>query len=322
MTLQDVMIETSGLTRFFGPRKAIEGLSFSITRGEAVALLGTNGSGKTTTMRILSGYLPPTAGAAAVAGFDIITHSLDVRKAVGYLPEDVPLYTDLTVEDSLRFFGRLRKMRGANLEHRINDVIEQVGLGAYRDVLILKLSKGYRQRTGLAIAILHDPEVLILDEPTVSIDPLQVSEIRNLIRSLTGQHTILLSTHHLSEAAELCDRAVVLNGGRVVADGPIADITATDPTRRRLRIKIEGDNAVAAGSLARIENVSSVENSEPSYQTPSVLTVIGSGARLYNDVIISLVHEGIVIESVTEDRPSLESAFLDLARAPEAGDFA
>ena len=316
------MIETSGLTRFFGPRKAIEGLSFSVTRGETVALLGTNGSGKTTTMRILCGYLPPTAGAATVAGFDVTTHSLDVRKVVGYLPEDVPLYTDLTVEDSLRFFGRLRKMRGNDLEHRIDEVIEQVGLGAYRDVLILKLSKGYRQRTGLAIAILHDPDVLILDEPTVSIDPVQVAEVRDLIHSLTGQHTVLLSTHQLSEAAELCDRAVVLRDGRVVADGPIADITAIDPTRRRLTIRVEGDHAVAAESLAHLASVSSVENAAPTDRGASALTVVGSGAQLQNDVIVALVHAGIVIASVVEERPSLESAFLDLARAREAGQFA
>jgi ABC-2 type transport system ATP-binding protein len=320
--LQDVMIETSGLTRFFGPRKAIEGLSFSVTRGEAVALLGTNGSGKTTTMRILCGYLPPTSGAATVAGFDVTSHSLDVRKVVGYLPEDVPLYTDLTVADSLRFFGRLRKMRGNGLERRIDEVIEQVGLGAYRDVLILKLSKGYRQRTGLAIAVLHDPDVLILDEPTVSIDPVQVAEVRDLIRSLTGQHTVLLSTHQLSEAAELCGRAVVLKDGRVVADGPIADITAIDPTRRRLTIRIEGDDAVATESLTRVTSVSSVENAAPMDHGASALTVVGSGEHLQNDVIVALVQAGIVIASVVEERPSLESAFLDLAQAPEAGQFA
>jgi ABC-2 type transport system ATP-binding protein len=316
------MIETSGLTRFFGSRKAIEGLSFSVTRGEAVALLGINGSGKTTTMRILCGYLPPTAGAATVAGFNVTSHSLDVRKAVGYLPEDVPLYADLTVEDSLRFFGRLRKMRGNELERRIDEVIEQVGLGAYRNVLILKLSKGYRQRTGLAIAILHDPDVLILDEPTVSIDPVQVAEVRDLIRSLTGQHTVLLSTHQLSEAAELCDRAVVLKDGRVVADGPIADITAIDPTRRRLTIKIEGDNGVATDSLARVAGVSSVGDAAPIDHGVSTLAVVGSGAHLQNDVIVALVRAGIVIASIVEERPSLESAFLDLARAPEAGQFA
>ena len=156
------MIETSRLTRFFGTRKAIEGVTFSVNRGDTVALLGTNGSGKTTTMRVLCGYLPPTGGAASVAGFDVVSHSLDVRRAVGYLPEDVPLYKDLTITDSLRFFGRLRKMDGTRLDPRIDEVVEQVGMSAYRDVLIGKLSKGYRQRAGLAIAILHDPPVLIL----------------------------------------------------------------------------------------------------------------------------------------------------------------
>jgi len=321
-TVQDVMIETSRLTRFFGTRKAIEGVTFSVNRGDTVALLGTNGSGKTTTMRILCGYLPPTGGAASVAGFDVVSHSLDVRKAVGYLPEDVPLYHDLTIAESLRFFGRLRRMHGRSLERRIDEVIDQVGLDEYRDVLILKLSKGYRQRAGLAIAILHDPDVLILDEPTVSIDPIQVADIRDLIRSLGTHHTILLSTHQLSEAAELCDRAVILNDGAVVADGPLDEITAGDPAEQRLTIEIEGPAETAVGLLVGIPGVTTVQPIAPGRRGGDAFVVTGSGLRLLNEIIVALVGASIVVVSIVEARPSLETAFLELARAPGVSEVA
>jgi ABC-2 type transport system ATP-binding protein len=316
------MIETSGLTRFFGARKAIEHVTFSVRRGETVALLGTNGSGKTTTMRVLCGYLPPTEGTAIVAGFDVISHSRDVRKAVGYLPEDVPLYNDLSIAESLRFFGQLRKMKGRNLERRIDEVIEQVALGAYRDVLILKLSKGYRQRAGLAIAILHEPEVLILDEPTVSIDPVQVAEIRGLIRSLGMQHTILLSTHQLSEAADLCDRAVILKDGGVVADGPLDGITAGDPDERSLTIEVEGQADVAERLLAAVDGVRTVDRTTSKTQASAAFAVTGAGARFLNGVVVAMVEAGVVVTSIVEVRPSLEAAFLELSREPRTTDVA
>ncbi len=320
--MQDLIIETTALTKSFGPRKAIQGLSFSVQRGETVALLGTNGSGKTTTMRILCGYLPPTGGVASVAGFDVVSHSLDVRKAVGYLPEDVPLYADLTIRDSLRFFGALRKMRGRDMERRIDDVIEQVGLTEYRDVLILKLSKGYRQRAGLAIAILHEPDLLILDEPTVSIDPVQVAEVKELIRSLGTQHTVLLSTHQLSEAADLCSRAVVLSDGQVVADGLISEITKSNSAERRIRVEAKEGSTIVMGQLVGLASVTSTQECAPSLQGINAFTVTGSGPDLLNDIVVALVHAGVVVVSVEEEHPSLESAFLDLARTPKANTVA
>jgi ABC-2 type transport system ATP-binding protein len=319
-TLPDAIIETDGLTRIFGSRKAVGELTFTVGRGETVALLGTNGSGKTTTMRMLCGYLPPTEGTARVAGFDVLSHSLDVRRAVGYLPEDVPLYKDLTITDSLRFFGRLRKMDGARLDPRIDEVVEQVGMSAYRDVLIGKLSKGYRQRAGLAIAILHDPPVLILDEPTASIDPVQAAEIRDLIRSLGGQHTVLLSTHQMWEAAELCGRAVVLREGALVADGPIAEIGEMDTSERRIALEVEDGAKHATSSLLReMATVVTVEEAAAAWPGVAAFTITGQGARLVNDLVVALVRVGIVVVSIAEERPGLEKAFLELARGPGTG---
>ena len=320
--MQDQIIETTGLSKSFGSRKAIQGLSFSVKRGESVALLGTNGSGKSTTMRILCGYLPPTNGAASVAGFDVVSHSLDVRKAVGYLPEDVPLYADLTVRSSLRFFAALRKMRGRQMERRIDDVIEQVGLTGYEDVLILKLSKGYRQRAGLAIAILHEPDLLILDEPTASIDPVQIAEVKELIRSLATKHSVLLSTHQLSEAAELCNRAVVLNNGQIVADGPISEITKRHTAERHIVIQAKGDSTIIMEQLGGLATVISTQMRSTPAQSIHVFSVTGSGQNMLNDIVMILVQAGIFVVSIEEEHPSLESAFLDLAGAPKVDTFA
>ena len=218
------MIEAVGLTKLYGDHVAVDSISFSVARGETVGLLGTNGAGKTTAMRIITGYMPPTSGVARVAGFDLATDGLEARRHVGYLPESAPLYTDLTVEATLRFFGRIRGMDSRALRGAVDRVIEAFALADYLDVLVGKLSKGYRQRLGFAVAVLHEPEVVVLDEPTVSIDPVQVVEVRELIRRLGERHTVLLSTHHLAEAASLCERVVILHEGVVAAQGKPSDL--------------------------------------------------------------------------------------------------
>ena len=220
------MIEAVGLTKVYGETLAVRGVGFSAARGETVGLLGANGSGKTTTMRILTGATPATSGTARVAGCDLATNSLGARRRTGYLPESAPLYADMTVSGLLRFFGSIRRMGKERLAARVDETLDAFGLTAYRNTLIGKLSKGYRQRAGFALAVLHEPDVLVLDEPTASIDPVQAAEARALIRSLRGSRAVLLSTHDLAEAEDLCDRVVILRDGTVAAEGTPQEVAA------------------------------------------------------------------------------------------------
>ncbi|HRJ75220.1 MAG TPA: ATP-binding cassette domain-containing protein [Anaerolineales bacterium] len=210
------MIKVSGLTKDYGARRAIHNLSFDAKQGEIVGFLGPNGAGKTTTMRILTGYMPPSDGEAMVAGYDVVEESLEVRKRVGYLPETVPLYTDMVVFDYLKYMGDLRRL--PDVEDRVDEVLDRVGLLDRAQGFIGNLSKGMRQRVGLAQALLHQPEVLILDEPTIGLDPGQVVEIRELIREIGKEKTVLLSTHLLNEAQNLCDRVLIINKGKTVVE--------------------------------------------------------------------------------------------------------
>lgn len=212
----DGIIRATGLTKDYGSRRAIENLTFEAKQGEVVGFLGPNGAGKTTTMRILTGYMPPTYGAAQVAGFDVVDNSLEVRRRVGYLPETVPLYPDMTVFDYLKFMADLRHIPDS--DDMVDEALEVVDMQERSEGYIGKLSKGMRQRVGLAQALLHKPEVLILDEPTIGLDPAQVVEVRNIIREIGKERTVLLSTHILSEAQQLCDRVMIINKGRIVAE--------------------------------------------------------------------------------------------------------
>lgn len=215
------MIEVQDVTKRFGNLTAIDRISFSVEQGEILAFLGPNGAGKTTTIRILTCFTPASEGVVHVAGFDCFEHSLEVKKHIGYLPEHPPLYHELTVSEYLTFVGRMKGLHLESLRHRMDVVVEQIGLGEVRHRLIANLSRGFRQRVGLAQALLHDPPVLILDEPTVGLDPKQILEMRELIRSLAGAHTIILSTHILPEATALCQRVIILNHGHIVAvDSP------------------------------------------------------------------------------------------------------
>src|SRR5512136_1713571 len=235
------MIEVEGLTKDYGPRRAINNLTFSATRGEILGFLGPNGAGKTTTMRILSGYMPPSMGSARVAGFDVVEQSLEVRKRVGYLPETVPLYPDMTVFDYLKYMADLRHIK--NAEARVHDVLGIVHMEERSNGYISNLSKGMRQRIGLAQALLHEPEVLILDEPTIGLDPAQIREVRLLIREIGKQRTVLLSTHILSEAQQVCDRVLIINKGEIVVEDTPERLQAglTGVQRVSVRVRGEGD---------------------------------------------------------------------------------
>lgn len=217
-------IRIQNLTKLYGQQKAVDKISLTVQPGEIVGFLGPNGAGKSTTMKIATGYLPPTDGTVEVNGFDVRTQSMEVRRSVGYLPEHNPLYVDLYVKEYLRFAGSLHGLKGGELSRRIADMIELVGLGREQHKRIGQLSKGYRQRVGLAQALLHNPPVLILDEPTTGLDPNQLADIRQVIREAGRDKTVLFSTHIMQEVEALCDRVVIINRGKIVADGPLSQL--------------------------------------------------------------------------------------------------
>ena len=248
------MIQVEGLTKEYGPRVAIDNLTFHAKKGEILGFLGPNGAGKTTTMRILSGYMPPTMGNAIVAGYDVVAESIEVRKRVGYLPETVPLYQDMTVFEYLNFMADLRKL--PNAEDHVEDVMEIVNIAERAESYIAALSKGLRQRVGLAQALLHEPEVLILDEPTIGLDPAQIIEVRNLIQGLGSERTVMLSTHILSEAQEVCNRVLIINKGRIVAEDTPERLQEHLTGVQRVALKVAGD---ADGIQTVVEQVPGIK---------------------------------------------------------------
>ncbi|MBI3768592.1 MAG: ABC transporter ATP-binding protein [Deltaproteobacteria bacterium] len=219
------MLEVRNLTKRYGDIVAVRDVSFSAAQGQILGFLGPNGAGKTTTMRILTGFLPATSGTAKVAGFDVFTESAEVRRRIGYLPESPPLYGEMTTESYLRFVARIKGMPKAAIEDAIERVVKLCGLEAVHDRLLGHLSKGFRQRVGLAQALIHDPPVLVLDEPTIGLDPRQIIEIRSLIGRLAGQRTVILSTHILPEVSQICEKVVIINEGRVVLEQDMAALT-------------------------------------------------------------------------------------------------
>jgi ABC-2 type transport system ATP-binding protein len=251
------MIRVEGICKTFGQTVALQDVSFHVERGEVLGFLGPNGAGKTTTMRILTGYLAPSAGRAAVGGFDVFSQSLEVRRRIGYMPETVPLYREMTVLSYLEYLAHLRSV--TDRDSRIGYAMEVCGIGHRADTIIGQLSKGYRQRVGLAQALLHDPEVLILDEPTIGLDPKQVVGVRGLIRSLGGERTVILSTHILPEVSEICGRVLIINQGRIVAEDTPQRLTARLQGAERIRLQVQGADDNLRQRLATIEGVVSVE---------------------------------------------------------------
>jgi ABC-2 type transport system ATP-binding protein len=253
------VIAVRELTKAYGQTLAVDHISFEVGKGEIVGFLGPNGAGKSTTLKMLTCYLPPTSGGATVNGFDIFHQSEQVRQNLGYLPENVPLYTEMRVREYLDFRGRLRKMERAERRRRLDYVIERCWLTPVERKTIAHLSKGYRQRVGLADALLHNPAVLILDEPTVGLDPAQIRETRKLIKDLGGHHTVVLSTHILPEVEATCDRAIVIASGRIVAQGSPDELRASRRLTARVLVECRGPRSEVETVLARVSGVSKVE---------------------------------------------------------------
>lgn len=302
------MIQVEGLTKDYGPRRAIDSLTFNAQKGEIVGFLGPNGAGKTTTMRILTGYMPPTAGKASVAGYDVVDQSLDVRRRVGYLPETVPLYPDMSVFDYLKFMADLRRV--PNAEDRVDEVLEIVHMEHRSEGYIGNLSKGMRQRIGLAQALLHEPEVLILDEPTIGLDPAQIHEVRNLIRDLGRERTVLLSTHILSEAQQVCNRVLIINKGKIVVEDTPGNLQARLAGAQRVSLSVRGDSdglEKVVSAVSGVVNVVSGVEGELEFETiPNV------DAR--PDVARAVINAGYDLLELKPIGLSLEEIFLQLTR--------
>src|SRR5262245_35159789 len=254
-----MMIEVSGLSRRYGNRDAVVDLTFQIPAGEIVGFLGPNGAGKTTTLRMLTGYLPPSSGSARVAGHDVIESSMRVREHIGYLPESVPLYRDLTVAAYLDLVATLKGMPRVGRREHIQGIVESCGLTDVYMRRIGVLSRGYRQRTGLAQALIHDPDVLFLDEPTVGLDPRQIVEIRELIRGLAGRRTIMLSTHILPEVGHLCQRVLIIHRGRLISDGPPGQLQEQSGRATSIDIEVRGEGSTATAALNNVPGITSIE---------------------------------------------------------------
>ncbi len=306
------MIRVSGLTKDYGMRRAIDNLTFEAEQGEILGFLGPNGAGKTTTMRILTGYMPPTEGEANVAGYDVVAESIEVRRRVGYLPETVPLYTDMTVFDYLKFMADLRHLPDG--EDRVDETLEMVGLEERADGYIGNLSKGMRQRVGLAQALLHKPEVLILDEPTIGLDPGQVVDVRNVIREIGKERTVLLSTHILSEAQQLCDRVLIINKGHIVAEDTPANLQASliGSERGMLRVRGEADDL-----LKKISKIKGITNVQPKEE--GVLEFqFAPGQDVRAEVARATVKAGYDLLEMRPIGMSLEDIFLQVTREENA----
>jgi ABC-2 type transport system ATP-binding protein len=256
------MIDVKNLTKKYGERVAVNGISFNVKRGEILGFLGQNGAGKTTTMKILTGFMPATEGTASIAGFDVFENPIEVKKRIGYLPETPPLYPELLVSEYLAFIADLRGIPKRDRKKAIDSVIERCYIGDVRNRLIGNLSKGYRQRIGIAQALIHDPEVLILDEPTVGLDPKQVTEARGLIKSLRSERTVIYSTHILSEVAATCDRIIIIDKGNIVAQEAINAMGATGGLTRTEIVVLKNTEAVAANlkGISGVRNVQTFKN--------------------------------------------------------------
>ena len=308
------MIDVRRITKRYGSHTAIENVTFSVAKGEVLGFLGPNGAGKTTTMRILTGFLPATAGTAHVAGFDCFDQPMEVKRRIGYLPEHPPLYHELTVTEYLTFVGRLKGLRGADLTRQEDRVLERLSLGDVRARLIGNLSRGYRQRVGLAQALIHDPPVLILDEPTVGLDPKQIIEIRELIKNLAGSHSVILSTHILPEATAVCQRVVIISGGRIVAEDTPERLSAQLRKSEKISISLKTPPADASDRFRAVAGVVAVFES----QEPGAFVIeCELGRDIREDLARMAVTSGWGLLELTSVSLTLEDVFLHLTQHEE-----
>jgi len=311
----DVKILVDDLVRLFGPVRAVDGISFQVREGEIVGFLGPNGAGKTTTMRILTGFLRPTKGRAEVAGYDVTEQSLAARRHLGYLPENVPLYSEMRVEEYLTYRAKLKGVPRSQRQARVDYVIERCRLKEMRHRLCGTLSKGYRQRVGLADALVHDPDILILDEPTVGLDPIQVRETRAVIRELGQDHTVLLSTHILPEVEMICERAIIIHRGRIALDKPLEELQRSP----LLEVAVNANGAPVGEVQSLLESIQGVQEVRPPRDGSELFHVVLHEAADPRETIAeAIVQRGWKLRHLALRRETLEDRFVEAVVRAEA----
>ncbi len=302
------MIQVSHLTKMYGPRPAIQDLSFEVKKGEIVGFLGPNGAGKSTTMKILTGFMPATLGTARIAGFDVFEQAIDVKRNVGFLPENPPVYPEMKVADYLEFCARLHGVSKAKVKGAVDGVLAKTSLGDVRGRLIGNLSKGFRQRVGLAQALVHNPQVLILDEPTVGLDPQQIIEIRELIKGLAGDHTVILSSHILPEVTATCQRIIVIAKGQIVAQDTIEHLTARLNKGLIYSLVVKSPSPAGADAIRAVPGVKSLTAVGPKY----VVEISPGSGESRDQIVSAAVQHGMGVMEFSAERVSLEEIFLQL----------
>lgn len=309
------MIQAEQLVKWFGPTRAVGGLSFSISKGQVVGFLGPNGAGKSTTLRMLTGYLPPTSGSASIAGHNVLTNSEAARAEIGYLPESTPLYPEMRVEEYLDYRGKLLSMPRADRVRRISEVCDRCSLSHIRRRLIGQLSKGNRQRVGLAQALLHEPAVLFLDEPTAGLDPNQIKHFRELLGELREKHTILLSSHILPEIEKTADRVLILKEGELVADGTTDELCAKVHGGSRVLLDIQADASAAHPALAAVPGVRDVQTIPHDGWCHAEITPTGND-DLQDRLVKALADKNITVREASKRKSNLEDYYLQLFSRP------
>lgn len=302
------MIRVKSLCKDYGSRRAVDNLTFSAEKGEILGFLGPNGAGKTTTMRMLTGYMPPTSGTAEIGGFDVLENSLEVRKLVGYMPESVPLYNDMTLMEYLTYMGEFHRI--PDLDDRVDEVLEKVHLEDRAGGYVGNLSKGMRQRLGLAQAILHRPEVLILDEPTIGLDPAQIIEVRNIIREIGKEHTVMLSTHILTEVQQVCNRVIIINKGSIVAEDTPDGLQARLRGAENVEIRIKGD---ASDLLSLVTPLPGVLKAEVK-SGDEIEVSMSAGQDIRPEIARTIVQNNFGLLEMKATKLSLEEIFMQLTQ--------
>jgi ABC-2 type transport system ATP-binding protein len=311
------MITVNGLTKRYAHTTAVDQISFEVQRGQIVGFLGPNGAGKTTTMRMLTCFLTPTSGTATVAGFDILEQPLEVKKRIGYLPETPPVYPEMRIAEYLTFVGQLKGLSGPELRTRVDYACERCAVADVRNKIIGKLSKGYRQRVGLAQAIIHNPDVLILDEPTAGLDPKQINETRDLIKSLAGDHTIILSTHILPEVSQTCEKVIIINKGKIVATDSVSNLQQRASSGESVLVEVAGRNgsldpAVVQRKLEQINGVSRVIPKADGQKRVIFEVEAAKDRGVRGEVARAVVESGWDLNELRPAAMSLEEIFLQL----------
>jgi ABC-2 type transport system ATP-binding protein len=307
------LIEVANLTKSYGSMIAVDQVSITVNKGEILGFLGPNGAGKTTTMRILTGYIPATSGAARVAGFDVANESMQVRRHIGYLPEAPPIYPDMTVGTYLDFVARIKNVPAERRAERVTDALQKVNITDKRNELIKRLSRGYKQRVGLAQALVHDPDVIILDEPTVGLDPKQIIEVRHLIKGLAGNHTIILSTHILPEVSMTCDRVVIINKGKIAAVDTPQNLTSQLKGGQKIRVELKAPEQDVQQFLSQIPGASRVQVESVHADGHLTATIeAAQGNDIRSQIAAKIVEKGWPLYELRGVSLSLEDIFLEL----------